>query len=512
VNSLRVCERKRLLLVLLGLTSLITAWPERARRFKRGLLKRIRVKKRTGFAAVYLSLLFTNTAIAATFQGFWLTTGPFSQPVFPPQCQNLASGGAAQSCGCNAFAVTASLCPGLWTEVFIDFNPNNKIWIPDSFGRPHCILPGGDGGCTKGGLYVGSAISCAPGFQVTSLAGHPGDGSGNICTPIANPPPPLNENLGRPDFCPAGNPINQRTGNKIQSETDYQGVGSFPLVFTRYYNSEASVLGARLGANWRHTFDRAVNAGVVFRPDGKAFEYNQSTLASQPNITHKLEQLFSQSNTFSGWRFTNSDDDSVEIFDVKGTLQSITSRTGLVQTLSYDSFNRLSSVVDSYGRSLTFAYDAAWRVSTMTDSAGNVFGYAYDAANNLQSVTYPDGKVRTYLYENVALPQALTGIVDENGSRYATFTYDAQGRAISSEHAGGANRVTLTFNPDATTTEVDALNTSRTYNFQTVFRLVKNTGLDQPCANGCGSSASASTYDANGFLASWAAAAFWWLS
>ncbi len=457
-------------------------------------------KTLAGFAA-FLSLLFTNIAIAAGFSGFF--QGTASQPNAPPQCANMASAGAAMSCACAVWSQnTGFICSGLWTP--IQPSGQQETWVPDDFGRPHCTVGGPNGGCVNFGLWVGAGgNNCAPGFQYTSIAGHPPEGSlSHVCTPIANPPPPLNENLGLPDFCPSGNPINQRTGNKIQSETDYQGAGPFPLVFTRYYNSEASVLGARLGANWRHTYDRAVNAAVVFRPDGKAFEYDPSTLTSQPNITHKLEKLFSQPNTFSGWRFTNSDDDSVEIFNVNGKLLSITSRTGLVQTLSYDSFNRLSSVVDTYGRSLTFTYDAAWRVSTMTDSAGNVFGYAYDSANNLQTVTYPDGKVRTYLYENVAFPQALTGIIDENGSRYATFTYDAQGRATSSEHAGGANRVTLTFNADTTTTETDALNTSRTYAFQTVFRLVKNTGLDQPCTNGCGLSASASTFDGNGFLAS----------
>lgn len=457
------------------------------------------MKRKLALAAALPCLLFTsNIALSAGYSGFY--QGAASQPTAPPQCQNLASAGAALSCACTAWSASGFVCPGLWTPVIaIGQLP---YWIPDDFGgRPHCTIPGENQGCVFGGLFVGAGgNNCAPGFQVTSLVGNPvGE---PVCTSIANPPPPLHENLGRPDFCPAGNPINQRTGNKIQSETDYQGSGPFPLVFTRYYNSEASVLGAKLGANWRHTFDRAVNAGVVFRPDGKAFEYNPSTLTAQPNITHRLERLFSPSNTFSGWRFTNSDDDSIEVFDVNGKLLSITSRTGLAQTLSYDSSGRLSSVVDTFGRSLTFAYDAAWRVSTITDSAGNIFGYAYDSNNNLQTVSYPDGRVRTYVYENVAFPHALTGIVDENGSRYATFTYDAQGRAISSEHAFGANRITLTFNPDNTTTETDALNTSRTYSFQTVFRLVKNTGVDQPCVNGCGSSASASTYDSNGFLAS----------
>jgi uncharacterized protein RhaS with RHS repeats len=39
-------------------------------------------------------------------------------------------------------------------------------------------------------------------------------------------------------------------------------------------------------------------------------------------------------------------------------------------------------------------------------------------------------------------PRHITaGIVDEDDNRYATFAYDSTGRAISSQHAGGADLV-----------------------------------------------------------------------
>ena len=37
----------------------------------------------------------------------------------------------------------------------------------------------------------------------------------------------------------------------------------------------------------------------------------------------------------------------------------------------------------------------------------------------------------------------LLSITDENGNRFATYSYDIQGRAVSTEHAGGAGRVSL---------------------------------------------------------------------
>ena len=56
--------------------------------------------------------------------------------------------------------------------------------------------------------------------------------------------------------------------------------------------------------------------------------------------------------------------------------------------------------------------------------------YGYTGAQ-LTSVGYSTSPLtsQTYLYENAALPSALTGILDENGKRYATWTYDARYQA-----------------------------------------------------------------------------------
>ena len=77
----------------------------------------------------------------------------------------------------------------------------------------------------------------------------------------------------KPDCNPIGNPINPLTGNKYQIETDYAGAGIYPLRFERYYNSNAGIDSGRLGARWRHTYDRSIvvsgSNATVTRPDGK---------------------------------------------------------------------------------------------------------------------------------------------------------------------------------------------------------------------------------------------------
>jgi RHS repeat-associated protein len=145
----------------------------------------------------------------------------------------------------------------------------------------------------------------------------------------------------------------------------------------------------------------------------------------------------------------------------------------------------------------------------MTDPANGIYQYTYDSVGNLTSVTFPDGKIRTYHYNEAAftsganLPNALTGITDENGVRFATYTYDTQGRAVVTEHAGGVERYVLGYSSDGSNTMVtDPLNSQYTHHFQTILGVAKSTGQSQPAGSGCSAASSAIAYDANGNAAS----------
>src|SRR5262249_43669807 len=154
-------------------------------------------------------------------------------------------------------------------------------------------------------------------------------------------------------------------------------------------------------------------------------------------------------NFGSTWTLTDSKD-SVETYSAlngsEALLQSIRARSGYAQTLQYDSSNELVSVRDSYSRQLSFAYTGG-RLATVSTPDGLILSYGY-TGNKLISVAYsttpPTGQ--TYLYENAALPAALTGIVDENGNRYVTWTYDSKGRGLTSQFAGGADLTRIAYN------------------------------------------------------------------
>ena len=238
------------------------------------------------------------------------------------------------------------------------------------------------------------------------------------------------------------------------------------------------------------------------RPDGRIVYFRSvgGIWTPDSDVTDRLAALTDGGGHFTGWVYKTSEDE-VETYDARGKLVSIADRAGRRQTFAYGGTGRLSSVTDPFGRALNFSYDAQNRVATVTDPVGKAYAFAYDSNSNLSSITFPDNAQRTYLFEDTRFPNALTGIIDENGSRFATWAYDAEGRAVLSEHAGGAGRTTLTYNADGSSVVKDALGTSRTYRFKTPFSQVRSSSIEGPTCSSCGSAA-ATAYDSNGFVAS----------
>ena len=299
-----------------------------------------------------------------------------------------------------------------------------------------------------------------------------------------------------------GEPINAAIGNTFETETDFAGAPVTGLALTRYYNSQDPSSSA-FGTGWHTVWNRALtplppNAAIVTRADGRedSFQLVNGVWQSDPDVTSVLTPLPAAGKQ-TGWQVVTADD-TTETYTLAGELASITSRAGLTTTLAYDSTG-LRTVTGPFGDRLSFVNNAAGQVTQMTVPDGGVFTYAYDANNNLVSVTHPDGGVRKYLYGNTSFPNALTGITDEDGNAFASWTCDTQGRAISSQHAGGADLTTVTY-AGTTSTATDADGNAHAYTLATLFNVVKPTALSgavYPPAGG-----QAFTYDVNGFPAS----------
>jgi YD repeat-containing protein len=259
-----------------------------------------------------------------------------------------------------------------------------------------------------------------------------------------------------------GNPINFATGNKFQIETDYVGTGPMPLRIERAYNSATPTDNFEsmdkppmlsFGRNWRFHYDRRMqgagtNTVWVSRADGKVIYFNLygGAWKADSEIADRL------TSGPSGYSYFNSEARETETFDGQGRLASIADQSGNVTTLQY-SGKLLTKVTDPFGRSLTFSYGGLRpKIATITDPQGGVYTYAY-SGEQVAQVTYPDGTTRSYLYVSSGVASngvynfnLLSGIVDGNNVRLTTYLYDANGKAYSSEWAGGVNKYTVSGN------------------------------------------------------------------
>ncbi|MHB1241665.1 MAG: hypothetical protein ACYC18_14375, partial [Gammaproteobacteria bacterium] len=243
----------------------------------------------------------------------------------------------------------------------------------------------------------------------------------------------------------------------------------------------------------------------AYRPDGRIETFNTSsasppyTFTADPDVTDWVE------STSTGYTLHGSDGID-EGYDSTGKLIWLQPYGGLRQTLAYDAAGRLQTVTDFQGRQLTFAYNTQGTVASVTDAAGNVYSYQYDTNYNLTGVSKPPQVTggapvtRQYVYEDASFPDALTGIIDEDGNRFATWSYDSEGRAVSAQQAGGARSYIFSYGSGSTLI-TDPLGTQRTFSYQTLHGVEKTVSVSGGKCDICGTSAQ-TQYDANGFVSS----------
>ncbi|HEU4777808.1 MAG TPA: hypothetical protein VFS95_13370, partial [Telluria sp.] len=241
-------------------------------------------------------------------------------------------------------------------------------------------------------------------------------------------------------------------------------------------------------------------------------------------------KIVSNADVMNGYEVTNAYSGDKELFNIVGRLVKVTTRNGLEQRFYYsdagtpgdiaDRPGLLIRVTDHFGRAITFKHamipGVGSRLVSMTDPMQRTTIYKYDEATsivlpgskpvgNLTSVTRPDGTIRRYWYNEQALTAntnlqfALTGVTDERGVRLTTFKYDATGKAISTEEAGGVQKFAVTYYGN-TSYVTDPLSAALTYRFQNVLGTMKMTQMTVPSPTGSTVNRFIE-YDANGNLA-----------
>jgi YD repeat-containing protein len=247
------------------------------------------------------------------------------------------------------------------------------------------------------------------------------------------------------DICQGkGNPIAPGTGEKLQSESDWQDASAHPLSVNRHFRSQGAA-ASDLGPNWSHDYAASIAGAsldrIVQLGSGMRVTFHRSGI-TKPWASDTGSDTLADGAT--GPVFTRGSDEARYQFDAAGVLQSITQRNGWVMTLGYTGA-RLTRVTNAFGRNLLLSYDASGRLVGITPPGSAAISYGYDSMGRLASARYPDGTGRAYVYENPSWPNALTGIVNEAGYRYASFGYDDWGRATLTQHDGGIDAYAATY-------------------------------------------------------------------
>ncbi|MEW8111467.1 MAG: hypothetical protein AB2802_20510 [Candidatus Thiodiazotropha endolucinida] len=394
-------------------------------------------------------------------------------------------------CGSATFDESGIIDPGEWGSVSARESQRSSVLEAYDIAYPEDHRE--DPICNWGGRgYVKlnkiERAICPAGYKVYDWFYKHEGGDG---TYVCGDPPPAKE-------CTVGNPIGIMHGTKIQQEEHIVADNHGQIPLSWHYVSKRQQIGinpdwplaseldflsvGRRG--WKHNYDKRLynnfNYQFAIRPtlelsrpdktDSVFFvKVSGNWIDAMDEVPHRIEEQ--PEEPVERWKYIDTSG-NIEIYNPEGLLVKQIDTRGRVINLSYVN-GELSQVINWKGNSLTFNYGSTGRVEQVADSAGHIYHYVFDG-NLLSSVTFPDNTpedltdnpVRQYLYENSEIPSALTGIIDENGERYATWSYDSTGRAISSSHGDDVDTTTLSIGSSSTTV-TNPLGKQTSYRYRT---------------------------------------------
>lgn len=296
-------------------------------------------------------------------------------------------------------------------------------------------------------------------------------------------------------------------GSVLIAETDFAGLGPFPLRLDRAFNSQLR--------EWHTTYERQIvrvygnqaSPVYVIRSDGKTFTFTQngSAWTSDADVNMTLTQ------TGSGWTLVDTWPGITEQYGADGYLQSETNRAGLTHTVTWNGL--VQTVQDNFGRSIALTYvrdtQSRRRLQSFTDLDQQVTTYGYDDANAfnpLVSVTFPDGRTRGYSYVANTAGGFDGALIDGNGAVSYRYRIDGNNKVVATVTGDGSlDNASVRFALTYTTSNnsvavVDPANTSFGFSYLRVLGVNHDGSIVQPNGAGTGTAVINRTFDGAGNL------------
>ncbi len=321
--------------------------------------------------------------------------------------------------------------------------------------------------------------------------------------------------------------------SKVLRQVDYAPNSGSLLRFERLYLSVRALSGESVasgwGSRWKSNYDRSISVNTKVSPpialhideneSMAAFKKQGSAWIASGGSVGILKELLDLNGLRTGWRYISGV--AAEEFDASGRLVAVVHADGKFLGLTYWPSGDVASITDNFGRALNFSVatdsvDGRKYAGTMVDPSGHPTRYFFDDASDggpssdgikafdLTKVVFPDGQSKRYQYSELnqfvsssgsTMPPAfslLTGVMDETGQRYSSYTYDSGARVVTSELVGGVNRYTFASGVSQDNVVVtDPLGTVRTY--WMLWQRVSH--VDQPAGAGSGPCAQSNAFD-----------------
>lgn len=289
--------------------------------------------------------------------------------------------------------------------------------------------------------------------------------------------------------CLSGNPINARTGIKIESSTDYSASGLSLLKVKRSYSSSKD--SSKRSWQYNIATQKLLVSGNYVKLKGRSKSNDLFLCSGTAPSSCSARKLIGQSVIYQNYKLNKLVDGyeltlpsgAIETYSTTGQLVSTTNAQGRTLNYSYDV--NTSTVTDEFSQSITLTTTADNLVTQAVTPIGT-FIYGYDEFNRLTTVTKPDATIMDYRYDeevystvqyNESETQTcsgddyltveactplvkklglLTGKIDEKGQRYASWYYDEQQRAYKSEHGSGIDATEIQFVSEQGQSSTDA--------------------------------------------------------
>lgn len=330
--------------------------------------------------------------------------------------------------------------------------------------------------------------------------------------PGAPPPTPKNKAPSPPPSCKKSdtstpNPVFLPTGEKYLERVDWVDQGPHPLTIKRTYTSHQ--LSDRFESrSWVHNYSHSLD--IIGRESGRP-NYVRILNGSTKQIFFKeingvwvnLNGIDSLIKTQDGWNFIDGSNDEVSVFDGQGVIRERFNRNGWKYVYEYDGRGFLSGVTNAFGRRIVFEYtddhpDFPYSGYNLRIRSGDEILVRYErSGGQINKVIYPDGSGEVYSYEG---PELLTSISDVAGNLLHSFEYDQYHRAVATSRPVGADKYTISYEPNGVTVK-NPLGTSSVYTFFSMDGQATLSGSNKPKIDGS-LPISNRSFDINGLIQS----------